>query len=149
MHKFAPIAFICLILTSCGNLSSETIEAELALFHDRFNAEEFQAIYDASSEDFKSGENEENTLQFFRAIRGKLGTFQDSKQTRWFAKTSTKGSRVEIVLQSTFENGTGAESFVFISEGDNARLHSYNINSRALIMDLLPQPTNDSPSSSF
>jgi len=149
MHKFIPLAFICLVLASCGGLSTETTEAEVVLFHERFNAEEFRAIYDGASEDLKEVEERENFLSFLQAIRGKLGAFKEGTRTGWSAIASTKGSKATLVYQSTFEHGSATETFVFIGDGDDALLQTYSINSRALIMDRPPEPTADGPSVTF
>ncbi|MEJ2409405.1 MAG: hypothetical protein P8Y58_08945, partial [Novosphingobium sp.] len=66
----------------------------------------------------------------------KLGKVRDSKQVGWNANATTGGTFLTITMQTTFENGTGTEQFVY-RKGDEGKLTlmGYNIQSQDMMLN--------------
>ena len=69
----------------------------------------------------------------FEAVRRKLGTVKNSKETGWHVNATTGGAMVSLAYEVEFSEGKGTEQFVFTVTGDKALLFNYNVNSPLLI----------------
>jgi hypothetical protein len=47
---------------------------------------------------------------------------------------NTGGSFTQLTMQTTFERGTGEESFVYKGSGDDQKLAGYHINSTDMML---------------
>lgn len=104
-------------------------------FHKLMNEADEEKILALIHPQFFEETSKEEAKEFFAAIRTKLGKVESSKTRGWHVNTSNGVLTVDLVQDTSFENGRGGEAFVFRISGAEARLLSYNINSRDLIVN--------------
>lgn len=124
------LAALSLFLSGCS--FSENIglaEAAVERFHEAFSAGDFDSILKNAVEEMNEPEKKKSALEFFIRAHTKLGAVVSAKQTNWFVKNSIgSDDRIDLAYDTTFENGTGKESFVFMIRGGQVLLWAYNLN---------------------
>jgi len=130
-HHWILSVVLCVVLSGCGDTLNGTkiAEEEVARFHDRMKAKEFDAIYDTSGKDFQSAVAKPQALALFEAIDRKLGPLTGQRQLDWSIKTYNLVTTVRLVYESKFKGGTGTETFVFRVNNKTAELVGYNMSS--------------------
>ena len=122
---------ISLLLFGCTDTikGKSVAEPKMAVFHDRFNAGQYEEIYSEAADEFQKAATKENLFDLLSAIDRKLGKVQSSSINSWNVKTFNLVTTVVFVADTQFEQGTGTETFTFRVSGDKATLLGYNINS--------------------
>ena len=117
---FNTLAFAtALLLASCNPVKS-TAEAEKATaeFHARFDAEDYEKIYDSAHSDFKGSKPKTEIIDFMRSVREKLGPVKSATRTGWRANSYNLKTNVVLTYSTEFQNGSGVETFTYrISDG--------------------------------
>jgi hypothetical protein len=121
---------------SCSNFTEGKPAAEKAVinFHSLFNQQNFRSIYENTHEKFKKGVTEKEYTQLLETIHRKLGKETKTTNKSWYVKTHNLTTYVTLGQETTYENGKGIETFVYIINDSKAFLFNYNINSTDLIM---------------
>jgi hypothetical protein len=137
MQKLAYSLVVCLMLSGCGDTikGKSVAEPQIAVFHERLDAQKFDEIYTTAADEFRSAAPKERVLKLFSAIEKKLGKVKSSSTTNWNVKTFNLVTTVVLVEETKFEKGTGTETFTFHVSGDKAELVGYHINS----LDMMTQ----------
>jgi len=140
--KLAFIA-LCSILIACNSskdlgLSQHQVER----FHQEYSAGQDQQAYDEASPIFHKAVGYSKWLSLRSVVRSRLGRVRGAER-RSFKEWMINGDHmVELIYQTKFENGSGAEKFTWQFEGATARLAGYYIN---LPLDAFPNsPTSNS-----
>jgi hypothetical protein len=122
------LAAALLTLGGCkGPASVQDAGTEVAIFHQRLDAGDFDAIWKDSGPDIKTTTTQESFTKLLATIHGKLGKVLESKQTGWHSEMNTGGSFTEVTMQTRFERGNAEENFVFKSYGQGQQLAGYHI----------------------
>ncbi len=136
------ILSLCVFLAALTSLSAcsapasiGNAEKEIAEFHRHLDAEDYTAIWNASSEELKKAGPQDNFSKLLSAVHRKLGKVVQSKQVGWRSNVNTNGNFAEVQMDTRFEKGTGVESFVYRKDGEVLKLIGYNINSNELIIN--------------
>ena len=131
MRRIIPLLFASLLFTSCGDTfkGRHVAEPQIAVFHKRLDAGEYDEIYYDAAGEFRKATSKEKMNELLSAINRKLGAVQASAVTNWRVTTRNRTTYVVLVSETRFENGSGTETFTFIVSGSNADLIGYNINS--------------------
>jgi len=125
---------LCGLAIGCGGgPAAESAWQGVAELRTRYEASSYREIYAASAPEFQRGASEDEFVRFMEAVKRKLGSVKSSKSRGWNVFFGTGGSRVTLTYDTEFENGKGAEQFVWLVDGD-PKLLGYNINSRDLII---------------
>ena len=126
-----------LCATSCKGFfkGMELAKQEIAEFHKRYNDGKFSEIYELSHSGLKQITGEEEFMQFIQVVHGKLGKVTDTSMQSFNINTTNGRTTIEMVQNTTFENGKGTEQFVFIKEGEQVKIYGYHINSNDLVME--------------
>jgi hypothetical protein len=103
-------------------------------FHHRLDAGDFDAIWNDSGPDIQGTSTKDDFLRLLAAVHGKLGRVRQSKQIGWRSEMNTSGSFAEVAMHTTFERGSGEETFVFKSAGNVQKLAGYHINSTDMML---------------
>ena len=121
----------------CGGVmrSKETAANAMDEFHDRFNAGQFDKIYDTADADFQGAMARADFLKFIEAVHRKLGNYKTCANQGWKSNTFNGDTSVDLRYKTTFEKGQGDEDFVFRVSGTRATLRGYHINSTKLVTD--------------
>ena len=133
--RFLPLA-LALFLSGCGDMLKGHAAASqgVADFHTLFNDGKLAEIYTASDAKLKAVTSEKEFMEFTQAIQRKLGKVTGTTNTGFNVKSYNFTTTVDLTQQTTFEQGTGKESFRFVMEDGKAVLVSYFINSKELIV---------------
>lgn len=68
------------------------------------------------------------------AVQRKLGKVTQTANAGFNVRTFNLTTSVVLTQTTTYEQGTGTETFTFQMEGDKAVLIGYNINSKELVL---------------
>ncbi len=128
------VVTLLLVVSSCSFTKSKEIgERAVAQFHDQFNAGKYHEIYSQSDEGFRKSTSEADTVALFDAVRRKLGTVKNAKQTTWYVNATPAGTKITLGYDVDFTDGKATEQFVCQVNGDKASLFNYNVTSPLLI----------------
>jgi hypothetical protein len=109
-------------------------EGQVARFHARLNASEFDAIYDSSSDLFKKSAAKDDIIRFLRGVRSKLGAVTETKQAHWNLQYDPAGTFVILTYETQFDSKSKAtEQFSFLIEKPEPKLVGYTVNSPDLL----------------
>lgn len=143
MTKFnaKPLSFLVILtftlvaLTASCSLTKGKEQAEHAVekFHQQLNSAQYSEIYQQSDDKFKEAVKEAEFTQLLEAVRRKLGTVGDSKQTGWRVNTTPMGTVAMVGYDVEFSEGKGTEQFSFLISGEEAKLLRYDVNSPLFI----------------
>ena len=140
LPSLAPILAALLlpfVLGGCGEVihGREIASNAMDQFHDRFNAGEFDKIYDTADADFQGAMPRADFLKFMEAVHRKLGNYKTCDSQGWKSNTFNSDASVDLRYKTTFEQGVGDEDFTFRVSGTRATLRGYHINSAKLVTD--------------
>jgi hypothetical protein len=126
---FAGVALaLVLALSGCGlKQNTKAAEADVDRFHQRWNADDFKAVYDDAHADFRSAQSADATIGTLQGVKRNYGAFKNATRRSWGFSTDNGVSSVKLKYDSTFENGSAVEAFVYRMSGDKALLVSYDI----------------------
>lgn len=126
-----------LILTGlgCKTMTEGKPASEKAItrFHQMLGEKRYGDIYDESAQQMKDAATKEEMEKLFTVVSTKLGKVTSTQTRNWKVGNFNLVSTVELVQATQFENGKGTEQFVFVIDGDEARLAGYYIDSMDLI----------------
>ncbi len=136
-HKLLAIAaVIILVATACSTKEDlAAAEREVEKFHKAYNAAQFDAIYEKTTDDLKKSASGPEFVGMLETVQRKLGKMTDGKRVDWTVNFGTGGTTVKLVYETSFERGKGAETFNYRVSGKKVLLMGYNITSK----DLLPR----------
>ncbi len=128
--------FLALFTSGCGGMfkGKQAAEQSVADFHKLYNEGKFTEIYSAGHTAFKGATTEKQFLDLMGAVQRKLGKVTQTANAGFNVRTFNSTTTVILNQNTTFEQGTGAEVFVFQMDGEKAVLTGYNINSKDLIL---------------
>ena len=135
--RFLAVVLCTVVFAGCGKFTHDKEVAAGAMdeFHDRFNAGEFDKIYDTADADFHGATTRTDFLKLLDAIHRKLGDYKNCDSQGWTSNTFNGDSSVTLHYKTTFKKGTGDEEFIYRVSGTRATLRGYHINSNTLITE--------------
>jgi hypothetical protein len=110
-------------------------EKAVTRFHQMLAQEEYDEIYDQSSDLMKGAAAREDMLKLFRMVNSRLGKVVSTEAQSWKVGNYNLTSTVTLVNATQFEKGKGTEQFVFAIDGKEAKLAGYHINSLDLLSE--------------
>lgn len=134
--RIAGTALLAAVLMAGGCKGPGSVQdagAKVAAFHHRLDAGDYEAIWRDSGPGIQSVDKASFT-RFLTAIHDKLGKVRESKQTGWRSEMNTGGSFASLTMQTTFERGSGEESFLYKGTGADQKLEGYHINSMDMML---------------
>jgi hypothetical protein len=115
-------------LCGCGlKQNTKAAETEVDRFHQRWNADEFKAVYEEAHANFRNSQSADVTIGTLQGVKRNYGAFKSATRRSWGFSTDNGASSVKLKYDSAFENGSAVEAFVFRMSGDKALLVSYDI----------------------
>ena len=103
-------------------------------FHSQLDSERYQEIYATADEGLQKTTTEGDFVTLLQAVHKKLGKVQTSQRSNFQVGISTgEGTVVTLVYQTTFDQGSGTEQFLWHMRDNQPWLSGYHINSNALI----------------
>ena len=133
---------LSMLLVGCNPLkSTETAEKEVPVFHGRFDAKDFETIYNTAHPDFKASDSKEEIIKFISNVREKMGTVKSTSKTGVQTNSINLEASVILTYATEYENGKGTENFTYRVDDDKAQLISWRVNSNDLITAPSADPT--------
>jgi hypothetical protein len=122
----------------CGCGMSQNVDlAKKAVdeFHTRFNAKQFDTIFDAADPEWQKAMDRDTSDKFFARVQRKMGGCTTSTNDGYNYNVTTGGTFVSIHYETTCANGKLAEQFKWRVNGQKVLLLAYNANSPLLLTD--------------
>ena len=134
--KCPALTLVILITLSGCNGATGVEEATMAVsaFHDNYNSEDYQALYESAAEEVHQGIEREQFLQVTQTIRRKLGAVRSSEVAGWRTTMRVGRKEVSLSLDVEYENGSGTEDYVWIITDNDASWTKYNVSSPLLMI---------------
>ncbi len=135
MNHFALKLFVgvlaAVVLAACGKLTHDKDVAADAMdqFHERFNAGDFDKIYDTADAEFQGANTRADFLKLLTAVHRKLGDYKSCDNHGWSTNSFNFDTSVTLRYATKFSKGAGDEEFVYRVSGTRATLRGYHINS--------------------
>lgn len=127
MMAAAMLAAVLLAVGGCkGPGSVQDAGAKVAVFHQRLDAGNIEAIWNDSGPEIQ-GTDKKAFDRFLSAIHEQLGKVREAKQVGWSAATENGNTTAEVIMQTTFERGSRKETFVYKGSGVQQKLAGYHI----------------------
>jgi hypothetical protein len=121
------LAFV-LALTGCGLAKNTKVaEAEAERFHQRWNANEFQAVFDDAHMDFRAAQPAEKMIGILRGVKRHYGQLTSTKRRSWGFHSDKGITEITLTYDSAYDHGAAVEEFVFRMTGEKALLLNYDI----------------------
>jgi hypothetical protein len=129
------LAAVLLLSASCGFAEGKGVaEKAVDQFHQQFNDEQYGEIYAGADAQFKRATTPAALTQLLQAVRRKIGTFKQARQTNFNIVSGTNGTSVTMAYASEFTQGNATEEFRYAIVGSKGVLVAYNISSPDLIL---------------
>ncbi len=141
MNHFALKFFVGVLaavaLAGCGKLTHDKDVAADAMdqFHERFNAGDFDKIYDTADAEFQGSNTRADFLKLLAAVHRKLGDYKSCDNHGWSTNSFNFDTSVTLRYTTTFTKGAADEVFDYRVSGTRATLRGYHINSNTLITE--------------
>ena len=125
-----------LVLFGCG-MSAGVALGKTAVedFHTRYNAAQYDAIYDTADPAWRSAMDRDISRKFFERVHRKLGSCSKTTNTGYVYNTTTGGTFVNLHYTATCSSGTLEEDFRIKVDGQKGLLIGYTANSPLLLTD--------------
>jgi hypothetical protein len=135
MRPWIGLLVLAVVLGGCSFPEDKARgEHAVARFHHLFAVSEYSAIYADTTEGFRETATEAEFVEFMGAVRRKLGNVLACELAGFEVNWDDDGTSVWLSYHSAYELGDATEQFVWVIEGEVARLESYQIDSKELIL---------------
>lgn len=104
-------------------------------FHQQLNAGKFEEIYQEAAQGFREGGKHEDIVRFLNAVHAKLGNAGATSAGNINVNATPNGTFVTTEYNTKFEKGDALETFTWLKAGGALKLHAYNIQSNAFILN--------------
>jgi len=101
-------------------------------FHDRFNQQDYAAIYADADPQFRAAVKVEDLTALLTKLHDKLGNVTDTTRIGFHVNYKFGGSTIALSYSTKFQQGDGQEDFVWLKSGGELHLLHYNVKSAAL-----------------
>jgi hypothetical protein len=139
MKAISLFLILCITVigsAGCGGMfkGKKAAEQGVAEFHRLYNDGRFSEIYSTGHSKFRTATTEKQFLDLVSAVQRKLGKVTQTVNAGFNVRTFNLTTTVVLTQTTTFEKGTGTETFTFQMDNDKAVLVGWNINSADLIV---------------
>jgi hypothetical protein len=132
------LTFALVVLGLCGCSTKADLQAATAAsdnFHQQMASANFAAIYESTSDKFRTTTNRETLFGFLQRVNRKLGPCDQTSQQGFNVNYITVGKFVSLTYSRKCANAEVGEQFVWKIEGGKALLVRYNADSPVLLTD--------------
>lgn len=103
-------------------------------FHRQLNDEKYQQIFSDSDKEFQSSIGEAKAIEYFSAVRRKLGKVKRTELKGWDFNNENNQTLIAVFYETEFEMDKAREEFIWRIDGDKAFLFRYNVDSPTLVI---------------
>ena len=105
-------------------------EGAVERFHEQFNTENYQMMYDQTAESLRQIVSAEIFSQSMSEDRKKFGQVKSTKLSDWDVRDTMSGPLVHLTYDTEFTNGDAVELFSFVIKDGKAWLGAYMVKPR-------------------
>lgn len=134
IRKYFSILMIVTVTACSGSFNLEPSKKAVQSFHNKFNNENYEAIFSSGTEEFKKSGSKEDFTAYFSGVNKKLGKHVKSNLSNWRFFNGASGKKVSLAYESKFEKGDASEEFTFSEKDGKVLLQHYNIQSKVFII---------------
>lgn len=128
MQKILIALGVSLALAACNPIAQmNDADALVDEFHEGWNAEAWDSIYNSSSDELRASVTREQIVDEFGRMRFMYGAVEQSSQTGINVNTSNGVTITTITRSTTFAEGSGTETFEFVGSGDEMALIGWEV----------------------
>lgn len=132
---------VCILFLAAATLQGcaqsedfDDAEQSVTMFHDRMNRGLYEEIWELTAPVFGDRQSRDEIRTVFSVMHSHLGKVLESEQIDASSySSSTEGTTVTLAYHTTFERGSGTETFIFMVDSGAPLMVNYNINSEELI----------------
>ena len=127
---------VLMVVSACGSAKNiERATSSVDQFHSQFSSEQYQTIYNAADVDFQNATKEADFVALLDAVHRRLGNVQTCQRSNFQISASTgQGIVVTLVYNTTFDQGSGTERFLWRMRDNQPVLLGYHISSNAFVL---------------
>ncbi len=115
-------------IAGCGVAKNTKVaEAEVERFHQHWNKNEFQAVYDEAHMQFRSAQPAAQLLATLERVKKNYGDLKSASKRSWGFNSDKGNNDIRLSYDSAYEHGSAVEEFLYRMTGDKALLLSYDI----------------------
>jgi hypothetical protein len=101
-------------------------------FHDHYNQQDFEAIYNESDPKLRAAVTQEKFVALLTHVHEKLGNVTDATRSGVNVNYNFGGSTITMTYSAKFQLADGTEQFIWLKSGGAVRLLRFDIQSPAL-----------------
>jgi hypothetical protein len=127
----------------CGSAFQEgrgLANAAVREFHEKLNRGQYEEIYRDADAGFTLAGKHDELVRFLEVVHTRLGNAGIANLATMRVNVTTGGTFVVAQCNTTFDHGTGVETFTWIRSSGALKLSGYNIQSNAPLEDKPPTP---------
>ena len=135
MRAWIGLLALAVLLGGCSFAEDgDRVARAVARFHQLFGASQYAEIYADATEGFREAATEAEFVEFLGAVRQKLGNVRACERTGLEVTWEGDATSVWLSYETAYELGFATEQFVWVLDGEKARLDAYQIDSKELIL---------------
>jgi hypothetical protein len=113
MKHLGFVIVAALAFSGCGlKKDTKSAEAEVDRFHQRWNADNFHAIFDEAHENFRNKSADE-TIATFKRVKDHYGQFKNGTKRSWGFNTDKGVTSIKLKYDSTYDRASAVEAFLY------------------------------------
>lgn len=121
------------ILAGCNPVANLNAgEDQIAQFHERFNAGEYDLIYREAAPELHEVNDADEFNDILELVELRLGKVESTERADFSVNSTSAGTTTTIIMTTQFAQGEGSETFNFLGHGDDVKLMGYFVNSDRL-----------------
>lgn len=127
------ISITAFFLSACNpRRHIEAAESAVKRFHDRYNSQQYYAIYDESGPAFRASASKRDFVRYETNAHEKLGDLKSAEIANYNILYLFSGPQVRLDYNSHFSSGHAVESFEINFKNNNAVIDAYRIDTPLL-----------------
>jgi len=135
-RRFVPLLQLGVVLVSlaalplsCAGLDKEPVVHAVLEFHDRFNAEDWGAIYSDAGGGFRAATSQDVFTRAMRTLKSRVGRFESAVETYYGLQAqagANEGTYVRVQYSTKFSLQPANETFAWRIDNGKAKLFAYD-----------------------
>jgi len=102
-------------------------------FHQKLNNAQFEQVYEASDQDFRTAGKHDELVKFLALVHSKLGNATAESFRNIQMNANMNGTFMVAEYDTTFERGAAVETFTIRKTDGSWKLYGYHVQSNALL----------------
>lgn len=124
---------IATLLAACNPVANlETGEEQIGEFQSLYSEGNIDGMYEATGQVFKENMTVEEMTDLYVLLDQRLGDINSTERTNFSVNSTPQGTNTVIVMTTKYDQGTGAETYTFLGNGEEMELVGWHVASERL-----------------